>query len=218
MNPKFEKASARLAELIEEGRHCASLERTDHMGSTYIEDRLPLGAWLVKVENITKNVFGVESAHYTQLKKLVDRGVHDACRVNEISGVLTGAKNDLDGGYLAHQEQLVAGVVFDSVLEQARELLKVGYKDPAAVLGRVVAEETLRRLCRAAGLPDKGKASMLNDSLHSANRYNKPQWRLIQSWLDIGNSAAHGKFTDYDENAVARMIEDIERLIAAELN
>lgn len=157
MNPKYEKASARLAELIEEGHRCAALETRNEHGSRAIHDKVSLNAWKVRVENIAQNVFGIESPHAKRLRGELAHGISRSCEVKSIVGILTGAKDDLDGGYLAHQEQLVAGVVFDSVLEQARHLLKTGFKDPAAVLGRVVAEETLRRLCRAAGLPDAGK-------------------------------------------------------------
>jgi hypothetical protein len=67
------------------------------------------------------------------------------------------------------------------------------------------------------GLTDSGKAATLNDALLTAARYTKPQWRLIQSWLDIGSSAAHGKFSDYDNQAVEQMIDGVERFIAQEL-
>ena len=43
------------------------------------------------------------------------------------------------------------------------------------------------------------KAATLNDGLQDRGRYGKPQWRLVQAWLDIGNSVAHGKFSDYNE-------------------
>jgi len=119
--------------------------------------------------------------------------------------------------FLVHQEPSVAGVVFDSVLEQARHLLVCGFKDPAAVLCRVVIEDCLRRLSREEGLPDLGKAFALNDALRDRGRYDKSQWRLIQSWVDIGNSAAHGKFSELDSASVDRMIGDVERFMAQDV-
>ena len=35
-----------------------------------------------------------------------------------------------------------------------------------------------------------------------------------QAWLDIGNAAAHGKFVEYSQDDVAKLIEDIERFLA----
>jgi hypothetical protein len=147
----------------------------------------------------------------------MERRPSRAYEVDRIIGILGGALSDLEGGYLLHQEQLVAAIVFDSVLEQGRHLNINGFKDPAAVLCRVVVEESLCRLCRQVGIQDSGKAAALNDGLRDAGRYNKPQWRLIQTWLDIGNAAAHGKFSDYDATAVARMIDDVGRFVAQEL-
>ena len=129
------------------------------------------------------------------------------------------ALNDLEGGFLQHHESLVAASVFDTVLEQAQELLKNSYKDPAAILGRVVLEDTLRRIARSEGVPDAetAKAASLNEALREKNRYSKHQWRTVQAWLDVGNLAAHGRFTEYSETDVAEMLRGIMHFISEEL-
>lgn len=124
--------------------------------------------------------------------------------------------DDLENGFLIGQEFLLAGEIFDSVLEEAKELLNAGYKDPAAILGRVVLEDSLRRLARQEQLDDTQKATKLNDDLKKAGRYNQVQWRQIQVWLDVGNNAAHGKFDQYSKEQVKEHIEGIERFIASE--
>jgi hypothetical protein len=169
------------------------------------------------VENIVSSVFGKESPHYQQLKNALNGHVSHAYEVDAIIGILAGALDDLEGGFLVGQEHLIVGEIFDSVLEQARHLVGAGFKDPAAVLARVVVEDTLRRLAREQSLPDSGKPSALNDALRDAGRYPKPQWRLVQVWLDIGNSAAHGQFGDYTEQNVVQMLGDVERFLAQEL-
>ena len=85
------------------------------------------------------------------------------------------------------------------------------------MLGRVAAEDGLRRLARKNGLDDTAKASVINDQLKKDELYGQPQWRLIQHWLDIGNDAAHGQFDTYNSEDVKRMLEDIERFLASEL-
>lgn len=217
MNQKYRRIAERLESLIAEGSRVAALERPSSVGS-YIQDPIPLNAWLVKVDNLVRSVFGSTSAHYEQFKRHADRHIERSSQVNAVVGVLTGALDDLEGGFLEGQERLVAGVIFDSVLEEARTLARAGFKDPAAVLGRVVLEDALRRLCRNRGLDDTVRASMMNDALKTAGHYAQPQWRLIQTYLDIGNSAAHGKFDDYDEATVLRMIDDIDRFWAQELS
>jgi len=218
MNPKYQRIANRIKDLVTEGNSVAALERPSEYVGAYIQDKVPLHSWLVKVENVLSTVFGSRSAHYIQTKKVLDKNPEHSYEVNQIVGVLTGALSDLEDGFLVGQEHLIAGVILDSVLEQARYLLKTGFKDPAAILCRVVIEDALQRLCVEENLPSSGKSASLNDALKSQGRYTKPQWRLIQSWLDVGNSAAHGKFSEFTDDDVKQMISDVERFLGQELS
>ncbi len=212
MNPKYERAADRLRGLIDEGMRIArKLEGspTDSIDSD-------LHAWKVRSENIVQAIFREKSAHYRQLKEKLVIVFCNAATVRPVVGILKGALDDLEGGFMIGQEHLIAGEIFDSILDQAKTLLKAGYKDCAAILGRVVAENTLQRLCRDEGLDDTAKATKLNEDLWKKGRYGKPQWRIIQSWLDIGNAAAHGEFDQYTDTQVQRMIDVVERFIAQE--
>lgn len=195
----------------------ASLERDSSVGP-YIKEKVPLHAWLAKVENIVGAVFGKESAHFRQVGGVLARHPEHSYEVNAIVGDLTGGLSDLEGGFLVGQEHLIAGAIFDSVLEEATHLAKAGLKDPAAVLVRVVVEDCLKRLSSEEGLDDSAKASAMNDALRDKGRYPKPQWRMVQAWLDIGNSAAHGKFADYSQDDVLRIVADVGRFLAQYLS
>ena len=217
LSPKHKRYADRIRELIEEGQAVAKLERPSTVGP-YIQDRVPLQAWLVKVNNILETVFGPQSPHMHHFqeftKDMID--VELSYKVHSIVGILTGALDDLEKGYLLGQEFLIAGEIFDSVLEQAKHLNRSGHKDPAAVLARVVLEDALKRIARGEGLDDNQRASQLNDDLRRIGKYPQPQWRLVQAWLDIGNAAAHGNFNEYNEEDVEGLIEDIERFLATE--
>ncbi len=41
-------------------------------------------------------------------------------------------------------------------------------------------------------------------------KLTQPKWRLIQSFLDVGNAAAHGKETEFKPADVTRMLDFIE--------
>lgn len=217
MNPRYRKQAERIRSLIEEGREVARLEQPSSIGP-YIQDHVRLDAWLVKTENIVLAVFGKTSPHYRRLKDAISGGAQHAYQINSAVGILLGALDDLEGGFLVGQEQLVAGEIFDSVLEEAQHLAEKGFKVPAAVLARVVVEDTLRRRARGSEIDDSGKASSVNDRLRDAGLYAKPQWRLIQTWLDIGNAAAHGDFSDYSADEVERMIRDVQVFLAQQLH
>lgn len=211
--------ATRLRSLIEEGGAVAALERLSPGGvEKYIheKEKVRLQAWLSNVGNIIEATFSASSPQYRHLRELMPNGpyhVEHAYEVYPIVGLLTGALGDLEGGFLRDQEQLIAADVFDSVLEHAAELNKQAYKDPSAVLMRVVLEDALRRLARKNGLDATHKAAKLNDDLKQLSVYPQPQWRLIQVWLDIGNAAAHGKFDEYSSDDVSNAIQGVGQFL-----
>jgi hypothetical protein len=214
-------SAARLRQLIDEGPLIAKREKPSSVGP-YIQDQdvVPLQAWLVRVTNIIDTTFGLESPHSRHLRELMPDGprlIQHSHDVFPIIGLLEGALDDLEGGFLQRQSLLIAGEVFDTILDQAQHLLESGYKDPGAMLGRVVLEDALRRIAPGSGVDPLLKPSRINDELKAAGRYPQPQWRLIQAWLDIGNSAAHGLFDKFTQEQVADMLQGITRFLAAEL-
>lgn len=216
LNPKYQRYADRLHALIEEGKNLVAKSRKSEAGGSYIPHPVEVEAWHVKTRNILLTLFGEDKAHYQLYESyMVSKDSNNAYRVNRVVGLLTGALDDLENGFLQGQEFIVAGEVFDSVLEQAKFLNSGNYKDPAAVLTRVVLEDALKRLAKDTGIDDSQKASKLNDDLKSAGKYSQPQWRRIQAMLDVGNAAAHGKFNTFTESDVTLMIEDVERFLAA---
>jgi len=214
LNPKYQRYADRINNLISEGQSVALLEQPSEIGP-YIQDRVQLEAWLTKVHNIIESTFGVGRPQHQKLVELTQREISHSYQVNSIVGLLIGALDDLENGFLIGQEFIIAAEVFDAVLEQAKHLNQAGYKDPAAVLARVVLEDSLKRLAREESLDDSLNAARINDELRKTGKYAQPQWRLVQSWLDIGNAAAHGRFDEYSREDVERLINDVERFIAA---
>ena len=93
----------------------------------------------------------------------------------------------------------------------AKHLLEEGYKDPAAVMIGSILEEHLRQLCVKHSIPIEEmkngktifiKADTLNAELNKLNVYNKLDQKIITSWLDLRNKAAHGKYGDYNKEQV----------------
>lgn len=223
LNPKYQRIAERIDKLIEEGKHIAELVRPSDslvIDILYDTDLVDLHSWLTKTNNILVTVFGPESPHYNQLNSVLPTTLSDqhwdTTRIYAIIGVLHGALDDLKNGYLLGREFFVASEVFNSILEQSRHFLETGNKDVAAILARIVLEDALRRLARSEGIDDSLKASRINDELKSQERYSPVRWRSIQTWLDIGNSAAHGKFNEYIIEDVASAVSGIEQFLALE--
>ncbi len=224
LNPKYQRYADRLNGLIEEGKVVAKLEKPSTYSSSYIqgEDKIQVQSWLTKVRNILETVFSIQSPQYHHFEEVIPkdgvRVIAHSYEIYPIVGVLNGALDDLKNGFLLGQEFLIAGEVFDSILEQAKQLSKTGFKDPAAVLARVVLEDALKRLAREEGINDNSKASVINDELKKKGKYSQSQWRFIQAWLDIGNAAAHGNVNEYSEADVSKLIEDVGRFLATDFH
>jgi len=130
-------------------------------------------------------------------------------------GTLRALRNDYESGYLQSVVELVHADIFADFLEMADYLIQQGYKDPAAVVAGSVLEEHLRKLCDKNGIsvvkPDgtPKKADTLNSELASANVYPKLEQKSITAWLGLRNSAAHGKYDEYDQDQVATLIQGV---------
>jgi hypothetical protein len=126
-------------------------------------------------------------------------------------GVLKSLRQAYEHGYLETVEELVHADLFADFLGMAEYLLDGGYKDPAAVLIGGVLEEHLRNLCIkhtiSVTIADGSarKASQLNDDLAKV-AYDKLVQKGVTYWLDVRNKAAHGKYSEYDENVVRQML------------
>ena len=142
---------------------------------------------------------------------LGDESYH-AWQVSRIAGVLESARECMEGGFVGQLRHLLHAEMFESFSEQAKELLETGHRIPAAVLARIVIEKWLRDQGEKAKITDWQtlRASAINDNLKNVAVFSAPKWRHIQSLLDIGNSAAHGKDTEFTDADVKRMIDFIE--------
>lgn len=231
METKHKRYAERIEQLIKEGEELAQSEQPSKKpGIKTIQDHTKLHAWLTKVDSIIEITFGQNSPHFKRKEELFKGKTYYASQVRFIVGLLTGALDDINNGFLVHQEFLIASEIFNSVLEEAKYLLDKGHKDVVAVLARIVVEDRLKRMAKQAGIdlydppkeghnkPWRKSAAKLNYSLKDKGRYGEPQWSQIQAWLKVGNSAAHGDFNEYDQEQVRLMLEGIEHFLTTTNN
>lgn len=133
----------------------------------------------------------------------------DRDEIAHVAGVLESARDCLAAGFVGKLKHLIHAEMFDSLLQQAEALLKAGHTIPAAVLGRIVIEDWLRDQAEKAGITVavNEKASVINDSLKKAGVITASRWRQVQSYLDIGNAAAHGRSSEITMEDVGRQLE-----------
>jgi hypothetical protein len=83
-----------------------------------------------------------------------------------------------------------------------------------------VLEEHLRKLCgkhnvdivKTDGSPKK--ADSLNSDLAAAGGYSKLEQKNVTGWLDLRNKGAHGKYSEYEKEHVALMLQGVRDFAA----
>jgi hypothetical protein len=220
MNNRYAKYIKELDELIVDSHEVEKLAKQtspDRHGKAYsiIYEGDRIQKLIMNSIQLIRLIFREKSDLYKEIVRLkdTDKNFH-ASNIRFIRGTLESAKGAIEKGYLTSFEFLISADIFDSTLEQAKELLKNGYKDPAAMLCRVVMEDSLKKIAKKEGIETEDKkASWINDELKKKELYSQIQWREIQKWLDIGNAAAHGKFEEFKKEDVQKMIGEIEHFI-----
>ena len=183
----------------------------------FIDNHLLL-KWKVQVQDLLLKICGEESQYFRQFQKAeeVVMGMTNYDTFKDLQSVFLAAKEDFEGGYLSSIKTLVQAEVFDSELEQAKELLNTGYLSAAAVIAGVVLETALRELCDKENIPH-GKLDKMNADLAKAGKYNKLMQKRITALADIRNSAAHGKVDEFTKQNVVNMIDEVEQFLANHL-
>ncbi|MGM9514238.1 DUF4145 domain-containing protein [Roseateles sp. DB2] len=171
-------------------------------------------AWRVKVRNLLVLACGPDSVHFKAFEEAENRANWSGSFRNFLSAqaVFGAAKEDFDGGYLVSMKYLLQAELFETELEQAKELLAAGYHPAAAVIAGVVLETSLRQLCVELGLPI-GKLERMNADLTKAGRYNSLVQKRVTALAAIRNSAAHGDHLAFSKADVVAMVEDVGRLV-----
>jgi HEPN domain-containing protein len=189
---------------------------TDEEGVDYFKVDTPsFKAWATSVLNLLQRVFREDSIHYRQFDETYRRDPESDLEssFNECNAILQAAKEDYKGGYLFNVRGLVQAEVFNDVLEQADELLKAGYKDPACVVAGVALETTLKELCTRNNIAHN-KLDRMNADLSKAGVYNMGMQKQVTAWAERRNKAAHGDWNAYSNADVEDMIRGVTRLIA----
>ena len=173
----------------------------------------PVAGWATNVLSLFKRTFGKSDVHYQEFRRVFDAFVDWEDNFDNCVSVFQAAKEDYEGGYLFNITTLVKAEVLADAIEQAKELLRNGYKDPAAVLGRISLETGLKDLCNRNNIPIS-KLDQMNSNLCKAGIYNMAKQKQITAWADLGNKAAHGEWSEYDQGDVVDFIDGVEKFIA----
>jgi hypothetical protein len=167
-------------------------------------------------ESAIRKICGDESPYTERMVKILGRLYGEGAKAGLIVGIVKALKGDLDDGHLQSLPELIRGEMFQDLNQMAKHLLQEGYKDAAAVIAGSSLESHLHQLSNKYGISvvytakdgssKRKKAESLNQDL-GKNAYSLFDQKQITAWLDLRNNAAHGNYSEYDEDQVAKLIE-----------
>ena len=212
---RFSELAVQVQSLEATARH----EHSHFVGEYIQVDGEMFLSWCVKTKNLIVKACGEDSQHFKAFEKAeIPIGYSSNHSIlQKLKGVFFAAKEDFEGGYLVSVKNLICAELFDSELEQSKELLAAGYKSAAAVIAGVVLETTLRSLCDENEITH-GKLDKMNSDLAKKGIYNSLVQKRITALAGIRNSAAHGNQDEFEKADVENMIIEIERFIATNLS
>ena len=177
-----------------------------------------------RIMAVITRITTTNSEYYKQANNILHNTDIDypIARLIRLIGVLKGLYQDLKAGNLKTFSELIHADIFSEYIEMAEYLLEEGYKDPAAVITGSTLEEHLRKLCIKNGIDVEivssgklrpKKTDVMNSDLAKHKIYSKLEQKSVTAWLDLRNKAAHGKYSEYNDNQVKQMIMGVRNFI-----
>ena len=169
-----------------------------------------------------ERVSGKSSMYSRRAEEIRKSNVYEQLKVIRVTGVLSSLSADLKAGHLKSLEELIYGEVFADFLEMAQHLLESGYKDPAAIVAGSALEAHLRLIAKNCDVaistttakgPEPKKADQLNADLVKAGAYSVLDQKSVTAWLDLRNKAAHGRYSEYQKEQVALLIDGVRNFM-----
>lgn len=198
---KFARLIERIPKTIQD------IEQTSDGAAAYFQVK-------VSALNLIARTAGENSIYFRELLAMGG----DAKIVNPsiLRGIVNAAMIDFREGFMTDTKLLVSAEVFADFLVQAEVLLEHDYKDAAAVIIRAVLEDSLRRICVSNGIDVRDRAGIdeLKTALTKQNLLTAVQAKEIDAKKEIGNKAAHGRFSEYTKADVLAFHEFVQRLLA----
>lgn len=203
----------------------AYLDNVSKLGEAALKNRFQSDAyvWLVRADAAAEflssysHLLSMLGPHAASWKPRETKQPTYVSNIEWSLGNLRSIRRAIESGLLLTVESLAAAEVFSDFLEQAEHLREKGFYVAAAVLGRGVLEEHLRKSCAAKGCFPTRTNPTINDynlALYPAH-HDKAAMQHITAMATVGNDAAHEqKATD---DGVKQMLGDVRRFLAQHL-
>ncbi len=216
-NPPFD----RINELISEGHDllvlCPSPENKGYTPRIDILLEAKCTEWISSSLNFLRYFFGYDhlftkmfSGYATKQYMFTERDsggssfqtevIYYKEKMAKLVGILRSVKREVELGYIEDSIFLHKKESLSNILGDGFTLLKHGYKEAAAIYGRIVLETTVKELCKLKEIEveKNEKFPSVLVKLRKKGTIDLPLERSLQAQYDIGSLAAHGK-KEFDE-------------------
>jgi hypothetical protein len=217
--PIEESIRARLNGLIAESSALSMGNQHDQCADP--RQQASCSAWITAAHNAVHLIIPQQDSPY---RRKVDRiaethhgyAIHEAVR--EFASVLSALLRDADAGLLASVADQARAEAFDDFLDHAVHYLRNQRKQEAGVIAGVVFEDSLRRICRKCGIPEKGeKVDSLISALVAKNELTPVKAKRARASADVRTKATHAQWAEFEIDDVQATIEFTRDLIETKL-
>jgi len=179
--------------------------KEDFIRLYYTQNRKVLDRTTYCITDALRNIYGPHPVRY---------GPYTArrCIYNQLK-MVEACLNKFDSRVLDMQTILQADI-FDSELESASHLLKMGFLRAAGAICGVVLEKHFQGVCQSRNIILRKKNPTIadyNDALKECV-YDTVEWRRIQRLGDIRNLCDHSKDREPTKDEVSELISGTERV------
>jgi len=169
--------------------------------------------------NLVRAAFGEDSPHYKNLLKSYEECSGYEYAFKSVKGVFLGAKSDFDGGYIFQIEATISGEIFGDFVSTAREALKSGHKDVAAVVASAALEDALKRYALSKGMSVDGKSMQdIVNALKAKGLVAGAQKSLLDAMPKIRDFAMHARWDKIEIEDVNAILGFVESFILAKFS
>jgi len=132
---------------------------------------------------------------------------------------LESGKQEFESGFLNHPKILITAESIETLIEQAEYLLSEDFKDAACILAGGTLELTLKSMLKnkftGVQFDSNSGIDKLNKKLlNEAKAYESSTYKLIDSYRDLRNWAAHGNYERYTIDRVKEFIFFLRNFIS----
>jgi hypothetical protein len=178
--------------------------------------------WLASAQNIVHLVVSNSGNPYRMSVDKIctsDHGYHTHDSVGEVTVILKSLMKDIELGLIASIEAQTRASVFDDFLHHAKEYAKHKLKNEAGVIAGVVFEDTLRTLCRNAGIEEKDKKlDLLIDELVKAGTLSQVKAKRAKVAAHVRTKATHAQWDEFELEDVDTTIQFTEELVTKNID